>query len=239
MTSQTPRLNLTKATVLDPFVTQDIKNNWNKIDSYPGEFICTSTTRPNWTAQNIGQSISETDTGLSWKWDGAQFIRRSGGGTGVLPTGAGQLAFNSRSYANYYHSDVYVNVLSVPGVLIPSGNRPLRLTLSFSDGNLNDLNPGPKTFYIAIVRSLTGGTSGTIEQQWEIYKGANQQEFSYVNGNNTYQGDSGPFSGQTLSTIIPGGLPAGPHDWSMQMRNDGYDQAAIVLNNISLLIEEM
>lgn len=54
----------------DPFQRTDIVGNFSTLDQYPGIFICTSTTRPTWTANNAGQNIFETDTRRIINWNG-------------------------------------------------------------------------------------------------------------------------------------------------------------------------
>lgn len=55
----------------DPFVRTDFVSNYNKLDQYPGTFICTSSTRPSWSANQAGQNIYETDTRRVLNWDGS------------------------------------------------------------------------------------------------------------------------------------------------------------------------
>lgn len=76
MPSQTSRLQLLRHAIADRFRVSDYTFNWNKIDQFPGVFICTSATRPNsWSNAQEGMSIFETDTGLVWHWNGSSFVR--------------------------------------------------------------------------------------------------------------------------------------------------------------------
>jgi hypothetical protein len=58
----------------DPFLLSDFTGNWGILDASPGVYICTSLTRPAWTAQQAGRTILMTDleqmsywTGTSWQ----------------------------------------------------------------------------------------------------------------------------------------------------------------------------
>lgn len=51
-------------------------DNFTLIDGYPGTFLCTSGTRPSgWGSPHIGMKIFETDTSLTWRWNGTAFVR--------------------------------------------------------------------------------------------------------------------------------------------------------------------
>ena len=54
----------------DPFLRTDFVQNYNTQDKYPGNWICTSTTRPNWGAGQAGMCITETDTRRTMLWTG-------------------------------------------------------------------------------------------------------------------------------------------------------------------------
>lgn len=58
-------------------------DNLTIVDNYPGQFICTSGTRPgSWGAAHDGMIIFETDTRLAWRWDATntKFVRLSPAG---------------------------------------------------------------------------------------------------------------------------------------------------------------
>ena len=71
MSSTTPRLGLINPDGTDLFQRSDFVSNHNKLDQYPGTFVCTSQTRPVWGANQAGQSIFETDTRRQLWWDGS------------------------------------------------------------------------------------------------------------------------------------------------------------------------
>jgi hypothetical protein len=208
MSSQTPRRGLIIDSVQDQFSVDNIAANLAAIDNAPGEFICTSTSRPSWGPQNAGQSISEIDTGLSWKWDGAQFIRRSGGGGGLLSTASASPAFTSQavSVTTNSYPPSYVPLVGISQVVVPPGLRPLRIT-----ANVTASGSIAPTWFFGIFRSLYGN-SGVLEREW-IMNGKS------MNSTYNYYDYYRRVSGLTLSTIIPGGLPAGTYDWSVQVRN--------------------
>ena len=71
MSTTSQHLGLTVPDPSDPFQRTDFVNNYNKIDSYPGVFICTSTTHPVWGVNQAGMTIFETDTRRILNWDGS------------------------------------------------------------------------------------------------------------------------------------------------------------------------
>ena len=81
MTTLSSRLGLKRHTTADRFRIQDYADNWAMLDTYPGSFVCTSTTRPTtWGAAQNGMKITETDTGLIWRWMGSAFVRQGPSG---------------------------------------------------------------------------------------------------------------------------------------------------------------
>jgi hypothetical protein len=78
MPTPSTRLGLNIFSTADQFSTAQYDANWSLLDNYPGLFVCTSTTRPTWGANQAGMRISETDTGLLWTWNGSVFNRTHG-----------------------------------------------------------------------------------------------------------------------------------------------------------------
>lgn len=70
MSGTTPRLGLKTHDQSDPFLRQDFNDNSARLDGYPGEFICTSASRPAWGANQSGMRIYETDTRRDLVWTG-------------------------------------------------------------------------------------------------------------------------------------------------------------------------
>ncbi len=57
----------------DPFLRTDFVQNFQTLDQYTGDWICTSTTRPVWGAGQAGMKIIETDTRRTLMWTGTTF----------------------------------------------------------------------------------------------------------------------------------------------------------------------
>lgn len=70
MSTNSQRLNLKVPDGSDPFLRTDFVQNLNNLDNYPGNWICTSTTRPTWGASQAGMCITETDTRRTVLWTG-------------------------------------------------------------------------------------------------------------------------------------------------------------------------
>lgn len=57
----------------DPFIRADFVQNYTTMDKYPGNWICTSTTRPTWGSAQSGMCITETDTRRTMMWTGSNW----------------------------------------------------------------------------------------------------------------------------------------------------------------------
>lgn len=151
MPSFTDRLALMRHTLSDRFRVQDYADNWNRLDEFPGTFICTSATRPNdWGALQEGLSIYETDTTLTWHWDGAAFIR-------TFPQGV--IGYDSAT-TPYVTSD--------PTYELPAA---LSVAVTVAEGNRRHLvivegpgvaNPGGGS----LLRLRKSGDAGDTLQEW-------------------------------------------------------------------------
>lgn len=74
--SLSARLGLKRPLGGHDFDRQEAYDNLTAIDSHPGVYPCLSSGRPStWGASQTGMMIIETDTGLMWRWDGADFLR--------------------------------------------------------------------------------------------------------------------------------------------------------------------
>lgn len=73
MSTSSQHLNLTVPDESDPFLRTDFVNNYNKLDQYPGRYICTSTTRPAWGTAQTGMWIVQTDTRSELQWSGTSW----------------------------------------------------------------------------------------------------------------------------------------------------------------------
>ena len=65
-------LKLNSAT--DPFLLSDFVANWTILDGAPGTYVCTSSTRPAWTAAQAGRLIFMTDYEALAFWSGTQWL---------------------------------------------------------------------------------------------------------------------------------------------------------------------
>jgi hypothetical protein len=80
MSSTTPRLGLKTWDQSDPFLRQDFNDNNGRLDAYPGDYICTSGSRPTWGAAQANMRIYETDTRREMVWTGTAWRE-------ILPAG--------------------------------------------------------------------------------------------------------------------------------------------------------
>lgn len=71
MSTLSQHLGMTLNADSDPFQRTDIVGNFSILDQYPGAFICTSSSRPTWGANQAGQMILETDTRRIIHWNGS------------------------------------------------------------------------------------------------------------------------------------------------------------------------
>lgn len=193
MTTPSPKLQLAVPTQVDDFSTDDLAANWQKIDGSPGSFICTSSTRPSWSTAQIGRKILETNTGLEWRWDGTAFQRMAP--VGLLRRSDGSFAVGERTSQFTTTSNTYVRAVSVTNVVVPEGNRPLRIDVAWNRARNPDGN-----FSGAIYRSDTNN-SGPRESAW-------------VFGTSASDANAG---GGVNWALLRNGLPAGTYSWSFQI----------------------
>ena len=116
MATNTTKLGLIKPDLTDVVDVADLNDNADSIDAAVGFTICTSATRPAspWT----GQVIYETDTGLSFVWDGSAW-QASGGGGGNVADDCIQPNFNTIS--SDYTFDANYNGVSAGPITIADG----------------------------------------------------------------------------------------------------------------------
>lgn len=88
MPTPSTKLGINVFSTADQFSTAAYNFNWQTLDNYPGFFICTSTTRPVWGANQSGMRITETDTGLTWMWNGTGWVRNIAAGSALGASGA-------------------------------------------------------------------------------------------------------------------------------------------------------
>lgn len=193
MTTPSPKLQLAVPTQVDDFSTDDLAANWQKIDGSPGSFICTSSTRPSWGTAHIGRKILETNTRLEWVWDGTAFQRMAP--IGLLRRSDGSFAVGERTTTFTTTSNTMVRAVSVTNVVVPDGNRPLRIDVSWYRAKNPDGN-----FTGAIYRSDTNNSG--------------PKEAAMIFGTSTADANAG---GGTFFALVRNGLPAGTYSWSFQI----------------------
>jgi hypothetical protein len=88
MPTPSTKLGINIFSTADQFSTAAYNNNWQILDGFPGFYICTSTTRPVWGANQYGMRITETDTGLTWMWTGTGWVRNIAAGSALGASGA-------------------------------------------------------------------------------------------------------------------------------------------------------
>jgi hypothetical protein len=71
MATYSTYLGLKINSATDPFLLSDFTGNWTILDGSPGIYVCTSTSRPAWTAAQAGRLIFMTDYKALSYWDGA------------------------------------------------------------------------------------------------------------------------------------------------------------------------
>jgi hypothetical protein len=67
-------LGLKLNSTTDPFLLSDFVNNWTILDGSPGVYVCTSSTRPNWTSAQAGRLIFQTDYECLAFWTGTAWL---------------------------------------------------------------------------------------------------------------------------------------------------------------------
>lgn len=116
MATSTTKLGLIKPDFTDVVDISDLNSNADDIDAAVGSTIVTSATRP--ASPFAGQVIFETDTELSFVWDGSTW-KPSGGGGGNVADDCIQPNFNTIS-SNYTFDSGYNGVSAGP-ITIASG----------------------------------------------------------------------------------------------------------------------
>jgi hypothetical protein len=125
MATNTTKLGLIKPDFVDVVDIADLNSNADDIDAAVGSTIVTSATRP--ASPYAGQVIYETDTELSFVWDGSTW-KPSGGGGGNVADDCIQPNFNTIS-SNYTFDTGYNGVSAGPitiadgfTVTVPAGS---------------------------------------------------------------------------------------------------------------------
>ena len=133
MPSISPRLGLVRPLSSDAFITQDFYDNYTTLDSYPGSYICTSSTRPSgWGSAQTGMEIFETDTLLRWYWSGTAFIRHAAEGVLGHSDLTSDFATTATSSTSTSPSATAIScTVSVPATHSSSTTKRIRVTASY------------------------------------------------------------------------------------------------------------
>lgn len=196
MTSSSPHLGLVVPSESDRFSTTDLADNWQKLDAAPGTHVCTSTTRPSWGLPQAGRDIIETNTGLRWLWTGTGWSRETSG-LGLLKISGGTDAVGERTTDFSSASTTFVKVVSIAGVVVPAGNRPIEVVVQWKGAD-----NATGAFDSAVFRSNTNN-SGPQLNQCRMIGAASQR---------------GP--GGDMHAYLFDGIAAGSYDFSFQIRSD-------------------
>lgn len=199
MSDTSAKYGLMLPTQVDPFSTADVRGNFEKIDAAPGTHICTSTTRPTWSSAQAGRRIYETNTGLEWVWGGTAWKRLYG--SGLLKKSDGSFAVGTRTTNGFSALTTFVVYISVSGVVVPDGNRPLKIEAWWPGLG----NPVGRTA-VGIYRSATNASGPLLN--WAYWT-----EDQLANGTG---GGAG-----SLHALEINGLPAGVYNYSLQCRCTG------------------
>lgn len=145
MSSLSNRLRLIRWASGDKFKNADLVANWNALDAAPGTHICTSASRPSdWTANQAGRFIFETDTRRIYQWTGSAWQSEFGRGARARAerlTVASTTAFS------------YSAVVSAPSTV-------------YSDRRHLIVVEAPKVYSSAGVTGLAIFRDGTLLQEW-------------------------------------------------------------------------
>lgn len=215
MPTPTTRLGLLKPSTADAFSTADLAANWQKIDDNPGTFICTSATRPSWTAAQKGREIMETDTLLKWIWTGSEFVRSAP--SGLLKTTTGAWANVSRTTnTSTTSTSAYVVALTLPNVVVPAGTRTLMITATWP----RVYNPTSGMSALGVFRTATANGTPRLAS-WYVS----------ADNNGTVPGVRG--GGGTYVTYDR--VAAGVYTYTLQFRAEGSGTTVIAADAVTTL----
>lgn len=183
MPGTSDRLELALPVGSDNFATSELATNLETIDSFPGVFVLTAIgSLPAWGANQTGQYVHETSTGLIWRWNGAALVR---------DWPKGWLAAGSRTTDGTTSSSAYGTLLTVTPVPVPAGGRKVQISVDW----LSAVGKG----YLAIYRSTT------LLREFRIFSTVDERGGSCVvfdtpsSGNHTYTIQTKADSGQSLT----------------------------------------
>ena len=159
MSSPSPRIGLKRPLGADGWLLQDFVDNFNLLDAMPGVTPCTSGAgRPStWGASQNGMYISETDTGLLWRWNGSIFVRAHPVGLLADPS---EIAADFPTASTTAVAAITANV-TVPATTAGSTTKRIRVSASWYA-----LDNGTSTTLGACEVSLWRGAVALKTMQW-------------------------------------------------------------------------
>jgi hypothetical protein len=193
MATNTTRLGLIKPDLTDNVDIGDINANMDDIDIAVGSLVVTSTTRP--AVPFVGQLIYETDTSLSFVWDGSTWQSAGGkGGAEISATAPsnpqpGDLWLDTTSALMYVYYDDGSSAqwVAAVGGTVPQQGKILQVvsttktdtfSASVASGAISgdvtgltvSITPTSATSKLLVFASLTGSSSDTSDIQFAIYR---------------------------------------------------------------------
>lgn len=123
MTTTTSKLGLIVQATGDQFDTDHLIDNWETLEQFPGIIITTVSAEPTWGAAHNGMFLTYSDTGLTYRWDGAAFVRAFS---------KGHLSQGQRTTDLTDATGTYVVLAQVTGVVV-AGDRKVAISVSWSD----------------------------------------------------------------------------------------------------------
>jgi hypothetical protein len=123
-----PRLGLNVPTGSTQWNVDENEHNWETLDAHPGVRVATVPTMPTWGAAQTGMFLTQTDTGLTYRWNGSGFERAFA---------LGWRAGGSRTTDLTEEDGNWVTVTQAAGVAIPTGGRrvEIKATWNWIDGD--------------------------------------------------------------------------------------------------------
>lgn len=183
----------------DPFLRTDFVQNYNTLDKYTGNWICTSSTRPAWDAPQAGMCITETDTRRTLMWTGTTWREMLYGPAiwwGSLRPGS---HIGDQAVVTYVVGTFTVNR---PGTLLGFTTTELGL-------------PGNGRFQCNTRVMIDGAVAN-----WD---GDSYGEFSMVNWNNTATAPALDSFGDTVTSMGVRNISAGTHSIGIMVSTVGTD----------------
>jgi hypothetical protein len=191
----------------DPFQLSDFIQNWELLDASPGVFICTSTSRPNWSSSQAGRMIFMTDLKQLSYWSGTTWT-------------------DLRNAAPVFAGGTYINKLVNPGssptfnILTFTTPRPCAMAIWLS-ATYNWPNNQTQDGYQVVVFDGVAGFMGGFREQ--IRFAGNSGDSSSNTGNNM------------MSMQVMPSVSAGQHTIGVQPQISSSYKVAVNLVGVKIM----